>query len=98
MTSLEIHFKNAGEVELRLCRNSIAVGTLAVWPREPQLVDKGGLDFHFDTVLVTSVDKILKKNKIESLALDRVLVTGTYEQSSVSFSVAQAVASALKIK
>lgn len=98
MTRLLINFQTSARVELKLEQNGEQVDTLMVWPPEAELVDKGSIDFHFDTVLVTSVDKILKRNKIQSSSLDHIQVVGDYEQSSLSFFIAEAVAGGLKTK
>lgn len=96
MTTLEIHFNSPVEIELRLERDGSLLERVLAWPAPAEIVDKTGIDFHFDTMLVTTVDKILKRNKILAVSLDKVLVTGQYEQSSVSYFVTLAVASALK--
>lgn len=93
---LDIFFKTGREVELHLSQNCRVIDTLPVWPADPNLVHKAGIDFHFDTVLVTSVDKILKRNKIDSVSLEKVFVGGNPDFSSLAYEVAQAVASALK--
>ena len=56
------------------------------------------LDIHFDTVLVTSIDKLLKKNRIDNVSpLDTVL-EGFEDESSMSSLIARTVVEALKIK
>ncbi len=73
---------------------------------EAQLIDNGRvidmlimpLDFRFDTVLVTSIDKILKKNRIRKVSSLDVLMEGFEDESSMSFLIAKTVAEALKIK
>src|SRR5258708_25457755 len=56
------------------------------------------LDFHFDTVLVTSIDKILKENRIDRVSPPDVLLEGFGEEASMSSLIAKTVAEALKIK
>ncbi len=54
------------------------------------------IDIHFDTMLVTSIDKIIKKNRIEKSSLRMVQVAPREDLSSVSYRTAQAVAEAIK--
>ena len=82
---LIIHFKTGREVELRLCRSGQVIDQLII-----------GVDFNFDTVLVTSIDKIIKRNRIEKSSLNTVKVSSEEDLSSVAFRVAQAVAEAIK--
>ena len=73
---------------------------------EAQLIDNGRvidmlimpLDFRFDTVLVTSIDKLLKRNRIARVSPFAVILEGFEEESSMSFLIAKTVAEALKIK
>ena len=87
MVDLEIIFNSKPEVELRLSRDGEIFDLLMV-----------PLDSHFDTVLVTVIDKILKRNRIEPLSLTIVNVEGLADPSSVAYHIALAVAAALKIK
>lgn len=56
------------------------------------------LDIHFDTVLVTSIDKILKENRIDRVSPLDVLLEGFDDEVSMSSLIARTVAGALKIK
>ena len=105
---LIINFKNRQTVELHLINNDGGSDVLTV-PLDPalgnkrhsegkNLVPKSGVDIHFDTVLVSSIDKILKKNRIETSSLKTVKVRGQVDQSSVAYHVALAVAAALESK
>ncbi len=82
--SLLINFR-AGAVAVKLTRNGEDLDMLMV-----------PLDIHFDTMLVTSIDKILKRNRIEPLSICLVKVGGRVNKSSVAYMMAQAIAAALK--
>ena len=82
---LIIHFKTGLEVELRLYQSEQAIDQLII-----------GVDFNFDTVLVTSIDKIIKRNRIDKSSINTVKVSSEEDLSSVAFRVAQAVAEAIK--
>lgn len=62
------------------------------------IVPKGGVDIHFDTLLVTSIDKILKKNRMDILSLSEVEVGGNANESSSAYQIVQTVVKAIKIK
>jgi len=81
---LEINFKTGQEVEIYLQKNGQNIDQLII-----------GVDFHFDTVLVTSIDKLLKKNKIDKSSLNKAKVCMKEDFSSVAFRTAQAVAEAI---
>lgn len=51
----------------------------------------------FDTLLVTSIDKFLKKNRISPLSLSKIVVKGASNKTSTSRKIAEVVASAIKI-
>ena len=82
---LIIYFENKQIVELRLMRDGRNLDMLMV-----------PIDIHFDTVLVTSIDKLLKRNRIDPLSLGGVSVTGQTDQSSVAYHIACSVAAAIK--
>ena len=73
---------------------------------EAQIVDNGlvldmlimPLDFSFDTVLVTSIDKLFKRNRISRVSPFDVVLEGFEDESSTSFLIAKTVAQALKTK
>lgn len=79
--------KDNKEVHLKLKENEEVLGML-IMP----------LDFRFDTVLVTSIDKILKENRIDRVSPLDVLLEGFDEEASMSYLIAKTVAEALKIK
>lgn len=53
-------------------------------------------DSNLDTVLIDSIDKLLKKNTIDPLSLHAVNVTGDVDKDSSAYKVAVACAQALK--
>jgi len=55
-----------------------------------------GFDSNLDTVLIDSIDKLLKKNTIDPLTLHSVNVTGDVDENSSAYKVAKACAEALK--
>lgn len=56
------------------------------------------LDIHFDTVLVSSIDKILKENRIDRVSPLETVLEGFDDGSSMASLIARSVAEALKIK
>lgn len=84
---LRILYKNKETVELQLTEKSKIVDMLII-----------PLDFNFDTVLVTSIDKIFKRNRIERASLLEVSLEGFDDKSSMVSLIAQTVAEALKVK
>lgn len=84
---LKIIKKNKESVELNLVRDGEVVDMLII-----------SLDFHFDTVLVTSIDKLLKRNRISRVSPFDVVLEGFEDESSTSFLIAKTVAQALKTK
>jgi hypothetical protein len=56
------------------------------------------LDIHFDTMLVSSIDKILKENRIDRVSPLEVVLEGFDDESSMSSLIAHTVVEALKIK
>ena len=82
---LIINFKTGREVELRLCQSGQTIDQLII-----------GVDFSFDKVLVTSIDKIIKRNRIDKSSINTVKVSSEDDLSSVAFRAAQAVAEAIK--
>ncbi|HVZ11195.1 MAG TPA: hypothetical protein VG941_02170 [Candidatus Paceibacterota bacterium] len=54
------------------------------------------LDMRLDTLLVTSIDKILKKNRIDLAHLKSVTIGENIDPASVAYGIARAVAEALK--
>lgn len=84
---LKIIKKNNKSVEAQLIDNSQIIDML-IMP----------LDFSFDTVLVTSIDKLLKRNRIARVSLSDIVIKGFENESSMSSLIAKTVAEALKIK
>lgn len=82
---LVLNFKNIGEVEIRL-RNG------------KRLIDT--LDFSFrgnlDNLLISSVDKILKENRIEALSLKTLRIGGKVDSNSSAYKIALAFVKAWK--
>ena len=56
------------------------------------------LDIHFDTMLVTSIDKLLKENRIDRVSPLETVLEGFDDESSMSSLIAHTVIEALKIK
>lgn len=75
--NLIIYFKKVGEIEIRL-----------MWGKK--LIDT--LDFSFqgnlDDLLISSVDKILKENRIEELSLKTVSIGGNVDKNSSAYQIA----------
>ena len=84
---LKIILKNKESVELQLIDEK-QVQDMLIMP----------LDFSFDKVLVTSIDKLLKRNRIKKVSLPRVVLEGFEDESSMSSLIARTVVEALKIK
>lgn len=83
--SLDIHFTGFKQVRLVLTRKG----------EQLDAVDFG-FDSNLDTVLIDSIDKLLKKNTIDPLSLHSVNVTGDVDENSSAYKVAKACAEALK--
>ncbi len=82
---LLLYFKKIGEIEVRLTKAG-------------KLID--ALDFSFygnlDDLLISSVDKILKENRIETLSLKTVKVEGNFDKNSSAYKIAVSFAEAFK--
>ena len=85
--TLKIIRKDKESVEVQILDNNRVVDLLII-----------GLDFRFDTVLVTSIDKLFKRNRISRVSLLDVVLEGFEDESSMSSLIAKTVAEALKIK
>ena len=84
--NLIINFtKNRGEVELKLLEGKKLIDSLTF-----------NFDANLDEVLILTVDKILKRNRIESLSLKTVKVAGNIEQSSSAYKIAETFIEAIK--
>ena len=82
---LIINFKDRGEVELQLKRGRV-------------LTDSLTFDFeaNLDSVLIAAVDKILKRNRIDTSSLKTIKVAGNIEKSSSAYKIAQTFIEAIK--
>jgi len=82
---LIINFKDRGKVELQLKRGGV-------------LTDSLTFDFeaNLDSVLIAGVDKIFKRNRIESLSLKTVKVAGNVTKDSSAYKIAQTFIEAIK--
>jgi len=85
--TLKIIWKDRQTVELRLVENITTIDMLIM-----------SLDFHFDTVLVTSIDKLLKRNRITKVSSLDIILEGFEDESSASSMIVRTVVEALKIK
>ena len=84
---LKIIKKNKETAEVQMLDNGEVVDLLII-----------ALDFRFDTVLVTSIDKLFKRNRISRVSLLDIVLEGFEDESSMSSLIAKTVAEALKIK
>lgn len=84
---LKIIQVNKTTAELRLLKGELVLDMLII-----------PIDIHFNTVLVTSIDKILKKNRIEKVSLEDTTLEGFDDESSMIFLIVRTVVEALKIK
>lgn len=84
---LKIIQVNKTTAELRLLDSEVVLDMLII-----------PIDIHFNTVLVTSIDKILKKNRIEKVSLEDTTLEGFDDESSMVFLIVRTVVEALKIK
>ncbi len=84
---LKIILKNKESVEVQLVDDKQVLDML-IMP----------LDFSFDKVLLTSIDKLLKRNRIRKVSLLEVVLEGFEEESSMSSLIARTVVEALKVK
>ena len=74
-----------GEIELSLKKGGKCIDTLTF-----------DFEANLDSVLISAVDKILKRNKIETLSLKTVMVTGNVEKLSSAYKIAQTFIEAIK--
>ena len=82
---LVIYFKKTGEIELQLTKAG-------------KLIDALDFSFHgnLDDLLISSVDKVLKENRIEALSLKTVGVEGDIDKNSSAYKIAVSFIEALK--
>ncbi len=74
---LKIVFKDFGKIRLELVRGRVSIDRL-------DFLFQGNLD----DMLITSVDKILKKNRIETLSLKTVRIGGRVDKNSSAYKIA----------
>lgn len=74
---LVIFFKKIGEIELKLKQGA-------------RLIDALDFSFHgnLDDLLISSVDKVLKENRIEALSLKTISVEGNVDKNSSAYKIA----------
>jgi len=82
---LIINFKDRVKVELQLKRGRVLTDTLTF-----------EFEANLDSVLISAVDKIIKRNRIESLSLKTVKVSGNVEKSSSAYKIARTFIEAIK--
>ena len=82
---LTINLKDSKNIELKLTDSNELVDELII-----------PIDNSFDTLLVTSIDKIFKKNRIDKSSLKVVNVAPETDNGSVAYRTARAVGEALK--
>jgi len=84
--NLIINFtEKRGEVELKLQEGKRLIDTLTF-----------EFEANLDSVLISAVDKIIKRNRIETLSLKTVKVLGNVEKSSSAYKIAQTFIEAIK--
>ena len=74
---LVLYFTKIGEIEVRLVKGA-------------RVVDALDFSFHgnLDDLLISAVDKILKKNRIRALSLKTVRVDGDVDKNSSAYKIA----------
>jgi len=82
---LIINFKDRGKIELQLKCGRVLTDTLTF-----------EFEANLDSVLITAVDKILKRNRINPLSLKTIKVSGNVEKSSSAYKIAQTFIEAIK--
>ena len=82
---LIINFKDRGKVELWLKRGGVLIDTLTF-----------DFEANLDSVLISAVDKILKRNRIDTSSLKTVRVSGNVEKGSSAYKIAQTFVEAIK--
>ncbi|OGN13078.1 MAG: hypothetical protein A3J47_01135 [Candidatus Yanofskybacteria bacterium RIFCSPHIGHO2_02_FULL_43_22] len=84
--NLIINFtEKRGEGELKLQKGKVCIDTLTF-----------DFEANLDSVLISAVDKICKRNRIETLSLKKVKVAGNIEKSSSAYKIAQTFVEAIK--
>jgi len=84
--NLIINFtEKRGEVELELREGKKLIDTLTF-----------GFEANLDSVLISAVDKILKRNRIDTSSLKTVKVGGNVEKGSSAYKITQTFIEAIK--
>ena len=84
--NLIINFtEKRGEVELKLQDGKRLIDTLTF-----------EFEANLDSVLISAVDKIMKRNRIEALTLKTIKVSGKVDKGSSAYKIAQTFIEALK--
>ncbi len=98
--NLIINFtKKRGEIELKLVEGPDFIeDPRRQGRRDKKCIDSLTFDFesNLDSVLISAVDKILKRNKIETLSLKSVKILGDIQESSSANRIVQAFIEAWK--
>ncbi|HEY4520523.1 MAG TPA: hypothetical protein VJJ72_01835 [Candidatus Paceibacterota bacterium] len=84
MSEIIIQFTSPSEITLKLLEHGVVTDASRI-----------EVDFNLDSYLPLAIDKILRKNKIESSALKKASVEGEERLNSTSYRVAQAVVAAI---
>lgn len=65
----------------------------------PKLIDETTLTLSqgFDTLLITALDKLLRRNKLKKLSLNKAYILGKVKQEAVSWRVIAVFAEALSL-
>lgn len=75
---LVINFtENRGEVKLKLQGGGVCIDILTF-----------NFEANFDSVLISAVDKILKRNRIETLSLKTIKIEGNVDKNSSAHKIA----------
>jgi hypothetical protein len=82
---LIINFKDREKVELQLKQGRVLTDTLTF-----------DFEANLDSVLISAVDKICKRNRIEALSLKTVKVAGKVDKGSSAYKIAQTFIEAIK--
>jgi len=84
--NLIINFtEKRGEIRLELQKGKVCIDTLTF-----------DFEANLDSVLISAVDKICKRNRIETLSLKTVKVAGNIEKSSSAYKIALTFIEAIK--
>lgn len=84
--NLVINFtEKKGEIQLELRKSSKLIDTLTF-----------NFEANLDSVLISAVDKIFKRNRIKTLSLKKVRVTGEVKKLSSAHTIAQTFTEAIK--